>query len=282
MGMRLLLIAMNSGVMPFLSTACRSAPASSSTRAVSTWPSRAANISGVMSPGIGGWAPWSGRPPRTMPLPWEPQPVRPTQGMRRAGTAPARVRAWMSALCSSRTRTASVAPPSAAIISAVSCSCGAAMFGLTPRSSSARTASPLPDRVATISMVSPVCSTCAGLAPCSSSARIIGPLPLAAARYRAVTPRRFRAAASAPAFRRRRATSSSFARTAQCSARVPSLSEALTSSPRSPPVTSDRTRTQFPALAASDRATALAEAPTAMVGLPATPLPAPIPTATGT
>ena len=70
-------------------------------RAASSRPSRAAYSSGVMPPLTSARRPRSGRPPRLMPTPSDPQPV-PLHGGTNAGVGPLRVCALTDAPASSR------------------------------------------------------------------------------------------------------------------------------------------------------------------------------------
>ena len=78
------------------SASSMSAPAATSIRAASRRPSRAAYSSGVMPPLASARRPRSGRPPRLMPTPSEPQPV-PLHGGTNFGVGPLRVCALTAA-----------------------------------------------------------------------------------------------------------------------------------------------------------------------------------------
>ena len=207
--------------MPFGSGLFRSAPASASSFAASSCPSRAANSSGVMPPGAGGCSPCGGTPLRTMPTPCDPPPA---PGGRAAGFGPTRVAASTEAPAASSSRMISV------------------LFGArrphqrrvrqrrvrrrstrAPRSMSSRTASGLSARTAAIST-----RVAGGVRRVHVRARVEQPAEDrgVAVRWRrcrsASTPSAFVADTFAPARISASTVSRSSARTAQCSAVAPS------------------------------------------------------------
>ena len=103
-------MALSSGVMPLPSASSRFAPRSTSRRATSSWPSRAAYSSAVFAPPAGKRLPRpSGQPARTMPMPLERPGGDSLGGMKRGGSSGV-VAASMSAPASSKRRTSATCP----------------------------------------------------------------------------------------------------------------------------------------------------------------------------
>src|SRR5579871_3760109 len=128
------------------------------------------------------------------------------------------------------------------------------VFTLAPLSNSTLIASVFPLRAAIISAVSPsLVSDALGSAPALMSFSIMAALPFSVASISGVAPSRLAADTFAPARISRSVVARSFARTAQCSAVVPSTWGALTSVFFS---SKERTASLFPFIAASAKSLA--------------------------